>query len=99
MNILFNVDCPDQEESNWLAEINEEELTLLNPLLIAIKSNGGYFPTGTFKLPGEPTVEELYGNIPGFSIINRFLPTPLHGFSKIKTVYLFETDPKILELS
>ena len=34
MNILFKVDCPDQEESNWLAEINEEELTLLNPLLI-----------------------------------------------------------------
>lgn len=98
MQILFQVECRDGEESNWLSEINEEELNLINPLLDAIKASEGYFPTGTYVIPGEPKTEDIYGSIPGFGIINRFLPTPLHGFCKIKSVYLFENNPKILDL-
>ena len=98
MQILFQVECREGEESNWLSEVSAEELDLLYPLLYAIKANFGYFPTGTYKIPGDPSVEDIYGSLPGFGIINRFLPTPEHGFCRIRTIYLFENDPKILDL-
>lgn len=93
MQILFIVDCHEGEESRWLSEINEEELNLITPLLEKIKENDGYFPTGQFIYPGESNIEAMYGHLEGFRIINRFLPTPIHGFSKIEEVLLFTQDP------
>ena len=54
MQILFQVECREGEESNWLSEVSAEELDLLYPLLYTIKANFGYFPTGTYKIPGDP---------------------------------------------
>lgn len=90
MRILFIVECREGEESMWLSEIDTQELNLITPLLEVIKNNQGYFPTGSYISQEGPKVEELYGWVEGFSIINRFLPTPIHGFSKINEVLLFQ---------
>lgn len=97
MQILIIVDCPDGEESMWLSEISEEELNLITPLLVEIKNYEGYFPTGSYIDPNL-TTEQLYGHLEGYKIINRFLPTPVHGFSRIEEALLFKQDPILFRL-
>lgn len=90
MRLIVSVNCNDGEESNWISDVNEEELLTLSDLFLKIKENQGYFPTGKYlqKVIEEqgPTPESLYGNLDGYRIINKFLPTPINGFFAIREV-------------
>jgi len=93
MNIFIRVETVEGEESNWLSGITEEEMRLLEPLLLEVKDQGGYFPTGQFLMKGEPRPEILYSSFPGWSILKGRLPEPRSGIKRILEVHVFREDP------
>ena len=93
MKIQVLVEARYGEESNWLSDVTEEELNLLNPLLAEIERRRGYYPTGDYYTYPDPKPEDLYGSYPGLQILRRMLPTPIHGFGRISEVHVFTVDP------
>ena len=98
MKLQIIVDCRYGEESNWVSEINEDELNKLNPLLADIETRRGYYPTGDYYTYPDPSPKELYSSYSGWEILQRLLPTPTHGFAKISEVHIFTGDTMSLYL-
>lgn len=96
MKIQVSVECRYGEESIWVSDINEEELNLLNPVLAEIEMRKGYFPTGEYYIHPDPKPEDLYSHFQGWTVLNRILPSPVHGFGKISEVHVFMNDPMSL---
>lgn len=93
MKIQVLVEARYGEESNWISDVSEEELNLLNPLLAEIERRRGYYPTGEYYIFPDPKPEDLYSSFPGYEILKRILPTPTHGFGRISEVHVFTVDP------
>lgn len=94
MKIQVSVECRYGEESTWVSDINQEEFDALNPVLAEIEQRRGYFPTGDYYVSPDPKPEELYSHHQfGWTVLNRILPSPIHGFGKINEVHVFMNDP------
>jgi len=90
MIFIAKTDSREGEESFWISEISKEILDTLTPLLIELKNNNGYFPTGDNIIPGETNISDLYGKFDTLQeLINR-LPTPIHGFLRIEEINVIE---------
>lgn len=98
MKIQILVESRYGEESSWVSDINESEFNLLNPLLAEIEKRKGYYPTGDYYTYPDPNPEDLYSMFPGFRVLKRILPTPIHGFGRISEVHVFTVDPISLYL-
>lgn len=91
------VDCNEGEESISISEISLDELNYINPLLLEIRKNQGYYPTGNFLIYPDPSPEELYGKRYGdnaFNILDSRLPKPSGGFRRIIEIKVF-SEPSI----
>ena len=93
MTILVKVETQEGEESTWMSGITPSEMTILEPLLIEIKNNGGYFPTGRYLVDGDPKPELLYSDYPGWNILKGRLPRPSSGIKQILEIHVFYEDP------
>lgn len=93
MKIQILVEARYGEESNWVSDISDNELNLLNPLLAEIERRRGYFPTGDYYTYPDPNPFDLYSEFPGLGVLKRLLPTPIHGFGRICEVHVFTVEP------
>jgi hypothetical protein len=92
MKILILVESRIGEESMWVSDITEEEMSKLEPLLYEIQKRNGYYPTGSYYTSPDPKPEELYKYFDGFEILRTRLPTPINGFGKIREVTVMTGD-------
>ena len=70
MTMIIAVECNPGEESISRVTISTEELNILNTTLLEIQKHGGYYPTGNYYVPGNPSPEDLYSSFEGFSRIS-----------------------------
>lgn len=95
MTIIIKVDCKIGEESVYVSEISLNDLNLLNPLLLKIRDNSGYFPTGEFYTSEDPDPEFLYMGYP-VRLLKTFLPSPVSGIKRILEISIFSDSPMTL---
>ena len=93
MFILIKVDAREGEESSWVTEIKEDEISRLWELLKEIEKNSGYFPTPNHIKEGDPRPDLLYSGFSGWNSLVTRLPTPASGFYKITEVHVFQEAP------
>lgn len=93
MYILIKVDAKEGEESSWVTEIEEDEISRLWELLKEIEKNSGYFPTPNHIKEGDPRPDLLYSGFSGWNSLVTRLPTPASGFHKITEVHVFQEAP------
>ena len=92
MTIIIKVDCEPGEESVSTNLITPEELETLNLLLLEIRNNFGYFPTGKYYIYPDPSPEILYSRFP-VKLLGSFLPNPISGIKKILEINVFSESP------
>lgn len=93
MNIVIRVDAEIGEESTWVSEIKSEEFDEIVPLLLEIKKNDGYFPTGKFRKDDDPKPEILYSGYSGWKNLISRLPTPSSGIKRISEIHIYKENP------
>ena len=88
---IIEVDCDEGEENISITEISLDELNQVNPLLLDIRENQGYYPTGDFLVYPDPSPEEFYGTRfrESFDILESRLPCPKSGFKRILEIKVF----------
>lgn len=92
MTIIIKVDCEIGEESVSINLITSEELRILNSLLLEIRNNSGYFPTGKFLISPDPSPEVLYSQYP-VNLLKGYLPSPVNGIKRILEINVFSENP------
>lgn len=92
---IIEVDCDEGEENISITEISLNELNQVNPLLLDIRENQGYYPTGDFLVYPDPSPEEFYGTRfrESFDILESRLPCPKSGFKRILEIKVFSEPP------
>ena len=91
--MIITVECNPGEESISKVTVSKEELNILNAVLLEIRRYNGYYPTGNYYVLGNPSPEDLYSNFEGFNILEKLLPMPLGGFSRISDIEVFSESP------
>lgn len=81
------------EENMSIAQVSDYDMEVLNPMLLDIRSRNGYYPSGKYLRPGNPTPRDLYRKYPGWEIFQSIIPHPLSGFSHITEIELYEGEP------
>ena len=78
---IIEVDCDEGEENI--------------SILLDIRENQGYYPTGDFLVYPDPSPEEFYGTRfrESFDILESRLPCPKSGFKRILEIKVFSESP------
>lgn len=95
---IVEVDSDEGEENISISKISLDELNQINPLLLEIKNNRGYYPTGDFLIYHTSSPEEIYGIRfkKAFDILESRLPCPRSGFRRIIEINVFSEPPTSL---
>lgn len=95
--IVIKVDSVEGEENTRITEITGQELEVLWPLLCYIRDNfSGYFPTGRFLIPSDPSPEELYSKFLGWNQLISRIPEPFSGIKRLTEINVFSETPESL---
>ena len=92
MKIVIKVDCNEGEENMWISDIDESQVRTMYQLITEIHRWNGYFPTGSKWQPGQPSIEDLYGNFPGIADFITRLPSPPSGIERISEIYVLSQE-------
>ncbi len=90
MRLLIKVECMEGEESMYISEVPDNLIYNLGELIGKIQEYSGYFPTGQYYRPEDPTPESLYSDFSCYSDFLGRLPSPSSGIKKILEVSLLE---------
>lgn|SRR5574344_7210 len=96
--IIIRVACRDGEDSMSYNTIEDDDISVLNPLLQDIKEHRGYFPSGSFIEPDKPSAKDLYDNYVGWDILGSILPKPKSGIIAIIDIMLYKENPLIIDM-
>lgn len=91
--IIIKVLGVEGEENMSMEKVSDLDMEVINPMLLKIRENNGYYPRGKFETPGKPTAKDLYRQFAGWDIVESILPRPKSGFSHIISVEVFREEP------
>lgn len=97
--IIILVDARQGEDKWAVDEVSELDLKVMEPLLVEIKKNGGYYPTEGRNQPGAPNARDLYHGYEGWNVLDSIVPRPLSGFTRIIEIRLFRGESMVLSPS
>lgn len=96
--LMIKVATKKGEESISINEVGDTDMEVLEPLFIDIKSHNGYYPTGEYCRPGQPTARELYRKHQAWDIFESLVPQPPSGFACILSVQVFKEKPLEMQM-
>lgn len=96
--MIIEVACNSGEESISINSVSDLDISVLEPMLLDIKSHCGYYPTGSYIRQGQPTARDLYRSYQAWDIFESLIPKPKSGFSTILSVKLFREKPMKMDM-
>jgi hypothetical protein len=96
--MIIEVACNLGEESISINNVSDLDISVLEPMLIDIKNHRGYYPTGSYIRPGQPTARDLYRSYQAWDIFESLIPKPRSGFSTILSIKLFKEKPLEMDM-
>ena len=91
--MIVQVAGEEGEECISINTVSDTDMEVLEPMLMDIREHRGYYPTGKYRKPGEPTARDLYHHHVAWDVWESIIPRPISGFSTIISVKLYKEKP------